>query len=135
MSSFCNVNGSLVSPPVSIPLTHYQLTDTAATTGGVVETISITQLFTQHVRMEQLVMHLSAIPATSAFMQLFKLSGVDSKIDTLLRQVDPSAGAENVQDITCVIPFYWEVGDSLLLTYANPDDLDVGAEVMLVEVQ
>jgi FlaG/FlaF family flagellin (archaellin) len=88
--------------------------------------------------MEQMVAHWEAIPPTSEFIYLRKLSGTDARINTVLRRVDPSltaSGGENLTDLACVIPFYWEVGDTVQITYANTDDQEVGVEIMLVEVE
>lgn len=132
----CNVNGRPVIQTVELaPLNHYSIADTTSTTGGVVEPIDIDQAFTEHVRMEQLIGHWSAIPTTLEYLELWKISGSNAKLNTLLRRFDPSVGGENVQDFSCVIPFYWLPTDSVVISYPNTDDLNIGVEIMLVEVR
>lgn len=129
----CFANGF---PIGSIPLEHFRFTDT--TTNGQLESIAISWVATKHVRMEQMVAHLESVPAISQPIILSKLSVTDSKIDTILRSIDPSsivAGGEALTDVVCVIPFYWAVGDTVQILYDNPNLLSTGVEIMLVEVE
>lgn len=129
----CFLDGKPVVSPAS--LAHFPLT--SVTVAGLTETIAINWVATKHVKMEQMVAHWNAIPTASEELVLRKLSVTSPSIDTVLRAVDPSltaSGGENLTDLSCVIPFYWRIGDTVQITYLNTDDQDVGVEIMLVEV-
>jgi hypothetical protein len=125
----CFVNGV----PLGSALQHFHFDDVTVATSA--ETIDITWVATKHVVMEQFIAHWAAVPLNSEVIELKKLSGIDSKLDTVLRSVDPSTSGESLTDLACVIPFYWLPGDTVKITYANTDDQNVGAEIFLVEVK
>lgn len=127
----CFANGVPIVPVPTPPL-HFHFTNVAVATST--ETISITWVATKHVVMEQMIAHWAAVPTTVESIVLSKLSGVNPLINTVLRSVNPSATGENLTDLACVIPFYWDVGDTVQITYPNTDDQNVGAEIFLVEV-
>jgi len=118
--------------PVGSKLQHFHLY--GLTTNGSAETISISWVATKHCVMEQMIAHWEAVPSTSEEIVLKKLSGVDSRIDTVFRAVDPSTSGENLTDLACIIGYYWDPGDTVEITYANSDDQAVGVEIFLVEV-
>lgn len=132
----CFANGEPIGPVLVAPvLQHWRFQD--STTAAAAETISIVWVATAHVRMEQLLAHWDAIPTVSEFLILTRIHATDARIDTVLRSVDPSlfaSGGENLTDFACVIPFYWEIGDSVQITYPNLDNQAVGVDIMLTEV-
>ena len=110
--------------------TFYVLTD--FTQFGIPKTISIDWTATAEVQLDQLTMHWSGPPATSENIELKKWRAAPSPYDTILRSIDPSA--ESLEDWTLLAPFRWRVGDRVILTYANSDNLGIGAEIILREV-
>lgn len=102
---------------------------------GSAETISINFVAPCELQMEQLTAHWEAVPAISESLILSKLSVVNTRYNTVLRDVDPSAGEENITDLVCVIPFRWAKGDTVNIVYPNSNDQDVGVEIMLVQVK
>lgn len=82
--------------------------------------------------MEQWIVHVNNIPTTSEFVQLFKISGVDPAYNTLLQQWD--FATENSQDLACVTPFRWTVGDSVQIMYSNTDTNTVSTQWWGIEV-
>lgn len=130
----CFANGFPIGP-AGVPLEHFRFTDVANM--GAFETILISWVATKHVRMEQMVAHWNTAPLASEPIVLSKLSVTNFRIDTILRSVDPSmtmSGGENLTDLVCVIPFYWAIGDTVEITFANTNNQNVGVEIMLVEV-
>lgn len=127
----CFGNGAVMWPKPIYP-EHFRFDD--FTTAASAESISISWVATKHCMMEQMIAHWDAVPTTSEYIILSKLSGVDARVNTILRQVDPSVGAENLTDLACVIPFYWDPGDTVRITYPNTEDQAVGVEIFLVEV-
>ncbi len=114
-------------------LAHYQEWD--LTTNGSAQVINIAFVATRHMVMEQMIAHWEAVPATSEPITLSKISAIDPRLNTILRSVDPSVAGENLTDLACIVPFYWEVGDTVQIDYLNTDDQAVGVEIMLVEVR
>ena len=129
----CFAGGIPITPVISIvPPLHFPQTDVCVNGDG--DSININWPTDLHIKMEQMVVHWEAIPTTSEPLILSKISGIDPRITTVLRRVDPSAAGESLTDLVCVIPFYWRVGDTVSITYPNTDDQDVGVEIFLVEV-
>jgi hypothetical protein len=127
----CFVNGV----PVGSYTQHFHFNQTTTTTGGVPEVINLEWTATTHVVMEQFIATWEAIPVTSELFTLKKLSGVDPKLDVILRSVDPSAAGESLTDLVCVIPFHWDKGDKVRFDFPNTDDQDCGVEIFLKEVK
>ncbi len=127
----CFANGE----PIGSALQHWRFNQFCLAASA--ETITIGWLATRHVRMEQMLAHWDAVPTVSEPLVLTRIHATDARLDTILRSVDPSlfaSGGENLTDFACVIPFYWEAGDSVQITYANTDNQSLGVEIMLVEV-
>jgi hypothetical protein len=125
----CFVNGQPVTS-LSIPTAaHVRQTD--ETTATQAETIALAYVATEELEMEQLTVHWNSIPTTSESIVLKKVSVSGAKYDTVLRSVDPSVGAENIQDLVCVIPFIFYPGDTVSITYPNTEDQDIGVEILL----
>lgn len=117
------VNGGGVTPTTQ----HYFLED--FTQFGIPKTISIDWTATAEVQLEQLIMHWGGVPATSEFVELRKQRAIASPYDTILRRVDPAV--ELIEDWVCLAPFRWRAGDRVILTFANSDNLAIGAELIL----
>lgn len=114
-------------------LAHYREYD--LTTNGSAQLINIAFVAPRHMVMEQMIAHWEAVPLVSEPITLSKISLIDPRLNTILRSVDPSAAGENLIDLACIVPFYWEAGDTVRIDYLNTDDQDVGVEIMLVEVR
>lgn len=119
--------------PIGSTLQHFHLV--ALADNAQAESINISWIASHHCMMEQLIAHWSGVPVNSENLLLVKVSGVDPKLTTVLRTVDPSVSGDNITDLVCVVPYYFDPGDTITCTYANTDDQDVGVEIFLVEVR
>lgn len=127
----CWIDGELNNGQVSfIPAEHRKLID--STTAGSAETIAINWQTTWEAQMMQLTAHWSAIPTTSEDFVLSLDAVVGSSYDTIQLAVDPAT--EGIQNLTCVTPFRWGFLDRLICTYPNTDDLTIGVQILLIQV-
>lgn len=127
----CRIDGESSSIVVIVePPEHLQLTD--KTDVGAAEQINMDELVSHEYRMEQFTMHISAVPLIAGVITLIKDSVLGPAWDTVLLTIDPVA--EALQNIVCLQSFMFVPGDRVSLSYANPDDLGIGAEILLVRV-
>lgn len=101
-----------------------------ATGAGV---ISLNQLADDEWIMEQITVHLSAIPTTAEDLTLWKDSVEGAAYDTILLAFD--FATQGVQDLVCNNPFRWTKGDRVRVDFANTDTKTVGVEVMIRQVK
>ncbi len=126
----CKVNGETVDPS-ALPLNRVRLT--AETINGNAETIAIDYTVLWELQMEQLTVHIEAIPANVTDEIILQKVSVDgTRFDTVLIRVNPNE--ENLIDMACLCPYRWTVGDHVVITFPNSDDQDVGVEFMGKEV-
>lgn len=125
MTNGCKFNGYPFEWPQGF-------TYTAETTGA--GALALNQSVTTQMVMQQLTVHWDAIPTTSEDFTLWIDSVSGTKFDTILRSVDPSTGAENIKDFTCVVPWIWLPGDAIRIDYPNTDAQNIGAKILLQQV-
>lgn len=126
----CKVNGETLDPS-DVPLNRVRLT--AKCENGAAETIALDYTVLWELQMEQMTVHLEAIPANvTDEIILQKVSVEGAKWDTVLIRVNPNE--TNLIDLACLCPYRWTVGDHVVITFPNSDDQDVGVEFMGKEV-
>lgn len=79
----------------------------------------------------QILIKLSSIPTTAGVVTLKKVSVSGPLLDVIIRTYDPVAGL--FTDFICTDYYEFRKGDTMVITYANPDDLGVGIECVLKE--
>lgn len=124
----CQQNGKDPGLPVQL---HY----TAFCQAGLGQTIALSQTHRFDVRMLQLTVHWGVVPALTGDLTLEKTSGIDARLNTVYRRVDPSsATGQSLTDFVCVTPFVWHESDFVVVNYANPSNIDVGVEIFLEQI-
>jgi hypothetical protein len=126
----CKVNGVELDPS-SVTLNRVRLTDECINGAG--DTIAIDYTVLWELQMEQMIVHLEAVPTTvtdEIILQKVSVDGV--RFDTVLIRVNPNE--KNLIDLACLCPYRWTVGDRVVITFPNTEDVDVGVEFMGKEV-
>lgn len=115
-------------PIVVTPPEHLRLTEEQVGIGS----FSMDELVSHEYRCEQITISLSAVPTSAGVITLTKDSVEGTNFDTILKVWDPVA--LNSSNFVCVTSWMFYTGDRVSLTYANPNDLTVAAEVLLIRV-
>jgi hypothetical protein len=107
-------------------------TDTAATTGGAVETISLTTPTGAGGAFElTLLCNIDALPTTSESIVVKKLNMAAGTLDATIYNTDPSLSAGSDYSLMWVESVLLAADDQLEVTYANTDDNNIAVELYL----
>lgn len=124
LPSVVTISGSVtVNPPEHLRFIEEQVG---------IGAFSMDELVSHEYRCEQITISLSEIPTSAGVITLTKDSVAGSNYDTILKVWDPVS--LNSSNFVCVTSWMFYTGDRVSLTYSNPDDLTVAAEVLLVRV-
>lgn len=104
----------------------------AAATAGQGETIALDEVLPFNTTLLQLLVVYGGVPAAGDTVSFGKESSIDPRLN-----IDPIreflVGANAWQEVICNEHFEYFIGDHLLVTAGNGNDLDIGVEVILGE--
>lgn len=111
-----------------------RLIDRDSCVAGQAQTINLTVTPPWHSTLIQIGIHYGSVPSTpGAALLVIKDSGVSALYDLVIYDIDPSIDGILSDIVACDVHFV--KGDSAIVTYINPDDINVGVELIFREGQ
>lgn len=95
------------------------------------QTISINELLYVNCELVQWTFHSGAVPTSPGAITIIKDSVESSRLDTTIIDIDIDQLA--VSDYICSEIWHFKRNDRVIVAYPNPDDLDVGMELIFRE--
>jgi hypothetical protein len=93
--------------------------------------IAIDKLLPFNCTLLQYLTHMDAVASSAGIIELRKISGASTSFDVTIDTIDPSEGGWG--DRLCREQVEFLKGDRVQLSYTNPDNLNLGYELIFTE--